>query len=124
MQLRFASIVTKLGVGSILVFLNFFVMAQPSGLLYDPEPPVDSAYVRIVLASRDAAVDVMVDGRLRIQKLSAGDASEYMVLPAGKHSISIHGAGKPTPYFSTALDVVRGRAMCLFCLRTKPTRTS
>ena len=113
MQLEFASIFIKLGLGSVLVFLNSFVMAQPAGLLYDPEPPVDSAYVRVVLASREGAVDVMVDGRSRIQKLASGEASEYMVLVAGKHTIALHAAGKPTAYFSTAFDVVRGRAMTL-----------
>ena len=111
MKFRFLHIFNKLGIGSILFFLHFVVMAQPAGLLYDPEPPVDSAYVRVVLASRDGVVDVMVDGRIRIQKLSSGEASEYMVLPAGKHTISVQAAGKSTRYFSIPLDVVRGRAM-------------
>lgn len=85
--------------------------AQPAGLLYDPEPPLDSAYVRVVLASRDGVVDVQVDGRPRIRKLNAGEASEYMVLAAGQHTLSVHPAGKPKAYLSTTLDVVRGRAM-------------
>ena len=113
MQHRFVSIFIKLGLGSLLVFLNFFVMAQPAGLLYDPEPPVDSAYVRVLLASREGVVDVMVDGRLRIQKLASGEASEYMVLAAGKHTIAVHATGKSSAYFSTTFDVVRGRAMTL-----------
>ena len=113
MQLKFTSISIKLGLGSILVFLNLFAMAQPAGLLYDPEPPVDSAYVRVVLASREGVVDVMVDGLARIKKLGSGEASEYMVLTAGKHTIAIHAAGKSTAYLSTAFDVVKGRAMTL-----------
>lgn len=113
MQLRFTSIFVKLGLSSLLFFLNFLVLAQPAGLLYDPEPPVDSAYVRVVLASREGVVDVTVDGRVRIQKLASGEASEYMVLAAGKHTITVHAAGKSTAYFSTAFDVVRGRAMTL-----------
>ena len=113
MQLRFASIFIKLGLGWLLVSLNFFVMAQPVGLLYDPEPPVDSAYVRVVLASREGVVDVLVDGRVRIQKLASGEASEYMVLAAGKHTIALHATSKPAAYFSTSFDVVRGRAMTL-----------
>lgn len=113
MQLKFVSVFIKLGLGALLVFLNSFVLAQPAGLLYDPEPPVDSAYVRVVLASREGVVDVMVDGRLRIQKLASGDASEYMVLAAGKHTIAVHATGKSTAYFSTVFDVVRGRAITL-----------
>ena len=113
MQLKFTSISIKLGLGSILFFLNIFVMAQPAGLLYDPEPPVDSAYVRVVLVSREGVVDVMVDGKARVKKLASGEASEYMVLTAGKHTIAIHAAGKPTAHLSTAFDVVKGRAVTL-----------
>lgn len=97
--------------GALLAGLSFVAGAQPTGLLYDPEPPVDSSYVRVILASREGAVDILVDGRPRIQKLAAGEASEFMVLAAGKHSIAVHPAGKPMAHLSTTLDVVRGRAM-------------
>lgn len=85
--------------------------AQSTGLLYDPEPPANSAYVRVALATRDGAVDVSVDGRPRIRKLAAGEASEYMVLAEGKHTIVLHPAGKTATYLTTSLDVVKGRAM-------------
>jgi hypothetical protein len=113
MKLRFPSLFIRLSFGSLLVFLNVFVMAQPAGLLYDPEPPVDSAYVRVVLASATGVVDVLVDGRVRVQKLSSGEASEYLVLTAGKHTIALHPTGKPTAQVVTTFDVVRGRAMTL-----------
>lgn len=96
---------------ALLLYLSFGVGAQSTGLLYDPEPPADSSYVRVILASRDGVVDIWVDGRPRIQKLATGEASEFMVLPAGKHSIAVHPAGKPVARLSTTLDVVRGRAM-------------
>ena len=113
MQFKFISSVIKIGLGLLLSVLQLFVMAQPAGLLYDPEPPVDSAYVRVILASREGVVDVIVDGRLRSQKLASGEASEYMVLAAGKHTIALHAAGKSTAYLATAFDVVKGRAMTL-----------
>ncbi|MBC7500083.1 MAG: DUF4397 domain-containing protein [Herminiimonas sp.] len=87
------------------------VGAQQTGLLYDPEPPADSAYVRVILASRDSPVDVEVDGKLRIRKLATGEASDYMVLGAGKHVIALHAAGKSATLLSTSLEVIRGRAM-------------
>lgn len=96
---------------ALLLCLSLGASAQATGLLYDPEPPVDSSYVRVLLASRDGAVDIWVDGRPRIKKLAAGEASEFMVLPAGKRSIAIHPAGKPVAHLSTTLEVVRGRAM-------------
>ena len=120
MQLGLTCLFVKPGVGLLLAFSSFFVTAQPAGLLYDPEPPVDSAYVRVVLAAREGTVDVMVDGRMRVQKLASGEASEYMVLPAGKHTIAIHPTGKPVAHFSTAFDVLKGRAMTLAFTTLKP----
>ena len=87
--------------------------AQPAGLLYDPEPPADSSYVRVIHAARGGVVDVWVDGRSRIHKLGPGEASEYMVLKAGKRTIALHPAGKRAAQLTTNLDVVPGRAMTL-----------
>lgn len=111
MPFRFSRMFLNLALWVPLVCLSFTVAAQPTGLLYDPEPPADSAYVRIVHASRGGAVDILVDGRPRISKLGAGEASDYMVLTAGKHAIAVHPAGKPMAQLSTTLDVIRGRAM-------------
>ena len=97
--------------GAALVCLSLVAGAQPTGLLYDPEPPADSAYVRVVHASRGEAVDILVDGRSRISKLGSGQASDYMVLTAGKHTIEASSTGKSIAHVSTTLDVIRGRAM-------------
>lgn len=95
----------------MLVGFCFTAFAQPAGLLYDPEPPADSAYVRAIHASSDGDVDVMVDGRVRVKKLAAGDASDYMVLSAGRHIVAVHSAGKSVALLTMSLEVVRGRAM-------------
>ena len=114
MQLKLNVLSIKLGLGLLMVFLSFLVIAQPTGLLYDPEPPVDSAYVRVILASPEGSmVDVRVDGRVRVQKLASGQASEYLVLATGKHTVTLHAAGKPAAHFSTTFDVVRGKAITL-----------
>ncbi len=113
MQLKFLSIFVKLGFGVLLVSSKLFAFAQPAGLLYDPEPPIDSAYVRVIHAAREGMVDVVVDGRIRLKKLAYAESSEYMVLAGGKHTIAIHASGKPTPYFSTVFEVVKGRAVSL-----------
>ena len=96
---------------ALLSGLCVAAVAQQTGLLYDPEPPADSAYVRVILASRDSPVDVEVDGKLRIRKLATGEASDYMVFGAGKHVIALHAAGKSATLLSTSLEVTRGRAM-------------
>ena len=96
---------------SMLVGFCHTAFAQPAGLLYDPEPPADSAYVRAIHASSDGDVDVLVDGRLRVKKLAAGHASDYMVLSAGKHIVAVHSAGKSVALLTMSLEVVRGRAV-------------
>jgi alginate O-acetyltransferase complex protein AlgF len=96
-------------VGSTLLASSFSGIAQPAGMLYDPEPPADSAYVRVVHTG-PGAVDVSVDGRVRTKKLSAGEPSEYLVLSAGKHAVALHPAGKSEPTTMATVDVVSGRA--------------
>ena len=94
----------------LLLFGVAAVSAQPTGLLYDPEPPVDSAYVRIINASPSGVVDVWIDGISRIQKLGVGEASDYLVVAAGKHTITLHPPGKKEIQTTTNLDVIAGRA--------------
>ena len=104
----------------LLACLSFSVVAQPAGLLYDPEPPADSAYVRVVHASTNGAVDVLVDSRVRVKNLGAGEASEYMVLSAGKHNLVLHLAGKSGTLLTTTIDVTRGRAMTVAFTAMRP----
>jgi hypothetical protein len=111
MSFRFSRMILNLVLGLSLLCQSLVAGAQSTGLLYDPEPPADSAYVRVVHASRGEAVDISVDGRSRISKLGAGEASEYMVLTAGKHAIAVSSAGKPRVHASATIDVIRGRAM-------------
>jgi alginate O-acetyltransferase complex protein AlgF len=95
------------------------VQAQPAGLLYDPEPPADSAYVRVLIVNNDSAIDVLVDGKPRITKLNAGDVSDYMVFSAGKHTISLHSGSKSAPLLSHSLDVIPGKALTVAFMSTK-----
>lgn len=111
MLFRYSRFLFRLMAATLLACLSFAGRTQANGLLYDPEPPVDSAYVRVILASRTGVVDILVDERPRIQKLNTGEASEYLVLSAGKHTLTVQPAGKSAASFSTKIDVVRGRAM-------------
>lgn len=113
MHIQTLGIIPRFLMAVLLLCLNLAASAQSTGVLYDPEPPADSAYVRVIVTSREASVDVIVDGHPRIRKLGGAEASDYMVLAAGKHTIALHPAGKATAYLSTTIDVVRGRAMTL-----------
>jgi alginate O-acetyltransferase complex protein AlgF len=88
-----------------------YALAQSNGRLYDPEPPTDSAYVRVIVADSGAAVEVQVDGKARIPKLARQDASDYMVIPEGPHTLTLTSAGQPA--LSYKLDVVRGKSLTL-----------
>jgi hypothetical protein len=96
-----------------IVGLSMDAVAQSTGRLYDPEPPIDSGYVRVILASRDAPMDVLVDGQPRVRKLASQELSEYMVLTEGKHTIALNPVDKPGAVFSRSIDVARGKAVTL-----------
>jgi hypothetical protein len=97
----------------VLFFTAGLVSAQTAGVLYDPEPPVDSAYVRVLVPTKSGSFDIVVDGRERIKKLSAGEASEYMVLTAGSHTLAIQPVGKSVPVIATNVEVVAGRSVTM-----------
>ena len=71
--------------------------AQSTGRLYDPMPPDDSAYLRIVQAGSGKPVDVLVDGKLRVRQMAARSPSAYLVVPAGKHVIQLQSGSTRGP---------------------------
>lgn len=70
------------------------LQAQTQPGLYDPEPPANSAYVRIVHTSGDGPVELLVDGKLRASGIARGIPSDYLVLPAGSHQLELKQGGK------------------------------
>jgi alginate O-acetyltransferase complex protein AlgF len=99
--------------GLVMVIMTTSAMAQPTGLLYDPEPPADSAYVRVLLISDVNKVSVMVNGKVRGPALTNHQVSDYMVLPVGLNQIALVSEGNKSATVSTQLDVARGRAMTI-----------
>lgn len=91
------------------VLLAHSVWAQGSGRLYDPEPPSDSGYVRIVWAM-GATVQVSVDGKARVAKLAPYGVSEYLVLKEGVHTLAFQQGGKT---WSHPWTVTRGKSVSL-----------
>lgn len=76
--------------------------------LYDPQPPADSAYLRVIVAQHNEAMELQIDQKTRIKGLQAGQPSDYLVLTAGLHKLQIK-TDKTTA--SLPLDVVAGRAV-------------
>jgi alginate O-acetyltransferase complex protein AlgF len=89
--------------------LPLAAVAQSNGLLYDPQPPADSAYVRVI-ALGAGAMDLTIDGTRRIKGLATAEPSEYLVLPAGPHQLALHGGGSTR---HATVNVQAGRALTL-----------
>jgi alginate O-acetyltransferase complex protein AlgF len=103
-----------------LCMVSFTLHAQSGGRLYDPEPPVDSGYLRVVIATPTPAQDVWIDGQARIQKLPGQVLSEYMVLVEGKHTLSLQPAGAASPKLTFPLEITRGKSVTLAFSSLRP----
>lgn len=99
--------------GLVVGVLSCLLMnsAYAEGLLYDPEPPADSAYVRVMVVAASEALTVQVDGKPHGAHLERGAPSDYMVIPAGKHAITLSAVGHHEAQYAATLDIIAGRAM-------------
>lgn len=84
--------------------------AQSEGTLYAPEPPANSAYVRVIHLSSERPLDLLVDGARRVDNLESDRASDYLVLSAGKHALALQRLGNPAALVSVTMSVESGRA--------------
>lgn len=101
-------LISMLGIASITA-----AFAQPAGTLYDPEPPQDSGYLRVFWAAAKGAVDIWVDGRLRASTHKAGTVSDYLIVPAGVHTIAIRDVGAKKDKTTAQLELQRGGAVTM-----------
>ena len=85
--------------------------AQTSGGLYAPDPPPGSTYIRFLVSQADGPIDILVDGRSGLTKLIAGQASPYLILPGGKHSIELRSSGASQSALKREIEVSQGRAV-------------
>lgn len=84
--------------------------AQQTGLLYDPEPPANAAYVRVVVAAEGPSLQLMVDGKPRGEAITTGAPSEYLVLPAGPHHLQLKSGRQ---VLQTTFEAPAGKALTL-----------
>lgn len=111
--LRIALLLRRASAWLCLGLASTALQAQTTGRLYDPEPPIDSGYVRVLIAASGTAQDLWVDGKPRIRGLAAEDVSAYMVLVEGNHTLAVHSAGKPAATLTHTLTVARGTSLTL-----------
>lgn len=98
---------------SSLMVLPSTAHAQHAAGLYDPEPPADSAYVRILIVNSPSPLELRVDGKVRVERLMPGEVSAYLVLPAGKRQLTLHAIGKSSPIQTYTLETPRAKSLTL-----------
>jgi alginate O-acetyltransferase complex protein AlgF len=67
--------------------------------------------LRVLVAGQDNQFDVNVDGKLRVKNLKSRTASDYMVLEAGQHIVTLRSAGTAEDRVTATINVERGSAM-------------
>mgnify|MGYP000843994470 CR=1 FL=1 len=94
------------------------LLAQNSTGLYDPQPPANAAYFRILLPLRlSGHWHLEVDGKPRVSNLISGEASPYLVVGAGSHQIVLKdSAGKQI--MLSEFNALPGRASTWVLLTT------
>ena len=115
---QFVSAAAVFGMASLTTVATVGAQQHGTGL-YDPEPPADAAYVRLIVVAADGPMDLLVDGKVRSAKLPSGEVSDYLVIPSGKHQIAIHPAGKPTALLTYTLDTPKAKSLTLAFASTK-----
>jgi len=97
-------------ISSVIALLAIapLAQAQMTGRLYDPMPPDNSAYLRVLDSAPGKPVSVLVDGKVHVKSLAARTVSDYLVLPSGKHQIQVQIAGKSQG--TTEVDLVEKNA--------------
>ena len=74
-----------------LLCMGASALAQQT-TLYDPQPPANSAYIRVIVGDQD--VKVSLDKRTKLEKVPTGTPSAYLVVPAGQHDVQLQAKGK------------------------------
>lgn len=92
---------------TIAIYMPTWIQAQQT-TLYDPQPPANSAYVRVIVGGVTPPVDVWVNKKPKLTLLTAGTPSDYMVLPAGQHDLSIQSGKHQIP---VKLEVKASRSL-------------
>lgn len=94
--------------------------AANRGGLYDPEPPPDSAYLRVVVIGGKAPWELLIDGKPRGARLLDGSVSDYLIVPHGRRTIGLSAAGSGGTTHRFSIDVPQGKAMTLAYDGLKP----
>lgn len=100
--------VTRRTVLATLLVSSVAVVHGQQTTLYDPQPPANAGYVRVLALPGLPALDVSAEGKPRIAQLAASQPSDYLVLPAGKQQLVVRG-GKQT--LQIPVDVAASRSI-------------
>jgi hypothetical protein len=98
---------------AIFITLTLLFCSQSFAIneeLYEPEPPSNSSYIRIIHAGSVDSYDVSVDGIKRIRNLKSENASQYLILASGSHQIKMMNISHPEKIIITSVAVIPGHS--------------
>lgn len=76
--------------------------------LYDPQPPANSAYVRVIVGGDISSVDVWLNKSMKLSKQPTWAPSSYLVVPAGSHEVTVKSGQKQV---SAQIDAKASRSV-------------
>ncbi len=98
---------------ALFIVFNFLIFSKSFAIgeeLYDPEPPPNSSYLRIIHAGSVDSYNVSVDGKKRISNLKPALASQYLILTSGTHQIEMENITNPKKVIKVTVSVVPGHS--------------
>jgi hypothetical protein len=98
---------------SLSIVVIFFVLspitfAAGNEELYDPEPPLNSSFLRLIQVGSNDTYEVLIDGIKKSQVLKAGSVSDYFVVSSGSHRIELKNQSNPKKDIKASLTVLPG----------------
>jgi hypothetical protein len=91
-----------------LLILSSITNATGNEELYDPEPPINSSYLRLIQVGSTDTYEVLIDGKKKYHDLKAGSVSEYYVVSPGSHRVQLKNKSNPNKDIKASLSILPG----------------
>jgi len=88
--------------------LSPITFAADNRELYDPEPPLNSSFLRLIQVGSNDTYEVLIDGIKKNQVLKAGNVTDYFVVSSGIHRIQLKNQSNPSKDIKSSLTIMPG----------------
>ena len=112
MYFSIKKLLLKFPISSSIIVIFFILspisFAAGNDELYDPEPPLNSSFLRLIQVGSNDTYEVLIDGVKKSQVLKAGSISDYYVVTSGSHRIQLKNQSNPNKDIKTSLTILPG----------------